>query len=87
MRIVFECVGFATNPVFLYRGDETPLPYGTVIDRHDELEYWPENYKPDIVSEDYVLNEYRIQDSNGAKIFDVSKEAWINSKFGQEIKR
>lgn len=91
MRIVFGCVGFATNPVFLYRGDrgeDPPLPYGTVIDMHDDVRYWQENYMPNRVTEQDVLKEYKFQvEKHGAKMFDVSKEAWINYRFGQEIKR
>jgi|TARA_Y100000034_G_scaffold54339_1_gene66594 hypothetical protein len=92
MKIIFECLGFATNPCFLLdteNDDARPLPYGTVCtmpSKEGELEYWRENYydHPDGVTEEQVLAAYKEQFSeHGVVINDVSKEAWLEERFGE----
>jgi hypothetical protein len=89
MKIVFECVGFRTNPLFLDRGDDRPLPYGTIIDaRMDgtgtDLEFWPENYMPNVVSEEQIRQTYNdMVKQYRVAIFDVSKQAWLEDRFGE----
>jgi hypothetical protein len=86
MKIVFECLGFATNPCFIDRGDERPLPYGTIVTNllEKKLDFWPENYDPNYVSESAVIAEYEKQYAErGVCINDVSKDAWLNDTFGE----
>jgi len=87
MKIIFECLGFATNPCFILDTEDDsarPLPYGAVLD-NNKLEYWIENYMPSIVSEAEVLAEYKRQlEECGVCINDVSKEAWLDERFGEK---
>jgi hypothetical protein len=90
MKIVFECLGFNTNPCFILDtedDDARPIPYGTVCDRSGELEYWLENHDPDGITEQDILAAYKEQFAeHGVVINDVSKEAWFEERFGEPKK-
>jgi len=89
MKIVFECLGFATNPLFLLDPEDTdarPIPYGTICAMHgeDNLEFWRENYNSSMTTESDVIAEYEKQYAErGVCINDVSKDAWLNDTFGE----
>lgn len=88
MKIIFECVGFYTNPLFLLdtdNPDARPLPYGTIVDDQGVLDFWPENYMPDVVNEEQIRQAYKeMLDKDGVSIYDVSKQAWLDNRFGDK---
>lgn len=88
MKICFECVGFVTNPVFILdtdNDDARPIPYGMVDHSRPSLRYWPENYDPELVSEEDILTAYRESYAkHGVAIHDVSKAAWLERRFGEQ---
>ncbi len=89
MKIIFECLGFATNPCFLLDiedKDARPIPYGTICAMHgdDNLEFWRENHNPSMATEAEVMAAYKEQFAEyGVAINDVSKEAWLEERFGE----
>ena len=85
-KIVFESLGLATNPLFIDIGNgEPPIPYGVIADFHNGPDFWRENYMHDVFTEEQILEAYEKQfKEKGVIINDVSKEAWLEGRFGEQ---
>lgn len=80
--IKFECLGFASNPVFVMDSiDDKPVCVGWVMDRGGDLHFYP--WGGAKVDEQAILVEYEKQfKERGVVISDTSKEAWLKGQFG-----
>ena len=87
-KIYFECLGFTTNPVQVEQADKPfPVYIGDVVDRLGDGNYtfdiFPGVRLSEITGDEIVQAYKKAFASSGVIINDVSKEAWLESRYGE----
>ena len=99
MKIAFGCLGFSTNSVFIQLDpDEHFHHVGTIDNTFEEPEFsiWGifsrdplEEERLTKLAEDNkakIVEEYnRMYEKHGVAINDISKEAWLEGRYGEPL--